>query len=234
MHFFGKSQDEQLEEYIEYLSYRRKRAWIEIGNWMDKAQPNDEFPFELSSNEQKIIEATVIATTQKRKELMAIGLVVIEPDKPDYRWSDLIAYPDVQRAIKESLGFSEEIWIEGVLPILLRLRPSSVAIRQIQSMEKSKKMLLEGALNIGLQTLENAMQAKSESYRNRRNGKTAYPEDKIRMAVSMYLEWKNSDNKKPSKKTTLHTIRLTFSRETSDQPSVKQIERWATNEKYRT
>jgi len=232
MHLFEKSQDEQIEEYIEYLSYRRKRAWIEIGNWMDWAKPNDEFPFELSSNEQKIIEATVIATTQKRKEFMAIGLVVIEPDKPDYRWSDLIAYPDVQRAIKESLGFSEEIWIEGVLPILLRLRPGSVAIRQIQSMEKNKKMLLEGALNIGLQTLENAMQAKSESYRNRRTGKTVYPEDKIRMAVSMYREWQKSNTPKPLQKAIISDIKMMFSGEKDKQPSGKQIERWAKGEKY--
>jgi hypothetical protein len=135
------SEDSQEKSILEYLSYRRKRAWIEIGNWMDNAKPNDEFPFKLSSSERKIIEAVVIATTKKRNELMRIGIVFIESNKPDFRWSDLVAYPDVQKAIK-SIGFSEETWVEGVLPMLLRMRPSSVAIRQMQIIANVKQELL--------------------------------------------------------------------------------------------
>lgn len=138
---------------------RHKLIWRKIGDWMDTANSEDalpEFPdFGYSTSEKKLIAAILQATSEKRLELIKLEMRVIESFHPDYRWSDLIAYPDVQKSIKESVGFSEETWISGVLPLLLQIRPSSVAIRLLQSMEMIKKSSNEGFIKIGLETMEN-------------------------------------------------------------------------------
>lgn len=149
---------------------RRKVIWRLIGSWMDNASQNDGLPaffgFEYSSSEEKLIQAILEATIAKRQELMQLELRSIEPDQADYRWSDLIAYPDVQRSIKEKVGFKEETWIEAVLPMLLRMRPSSMVIRLMQVVETVKKSADKGMVSIALQTLENAYVAEKEAKSN--------------------------------------------------------------------
>ena len=227
MHFFGKSQEEQQGLIEECLSYQRKLVWVKVGDWMDKAKPGDKFPFKLSSNEQRIIEAVIIATKQKREAFMKDALVVIEQDRPDFRWSDLIGYPDVQASVKEITGFKEETWVDSVLPILLRLRPTSVVIRSMQSIEHNKKTLLNGLVDIGLKTIESSIQTQRENYKKRRSEKYKYPEEKIRQAISMYQQWESLTGARPLKKAIISDIKLIFSEETTKQPSSKQIGRWA-------
>lgn len=218
---------------------RRKLIWRKIGDWMDYAKSGDALPeypgFSYSSSEKKLIDAILQSTAEKRIELIKLEWRVIESFHPDYRWSDLIAYPDVQKAIK-SIGFSEETWIEGVLSMLLRMRPSSVAIRQMQIIAKVKQELLNGTVNIALQTLENSIRSEEErhkeNHRNRRKGKTKYPDEKIKEAVSAYRNWQESKAPKALQKTMLGDIKMMFSDEEDEQPDDKTIKRWVEDKKY--
>ncbi|MDQ5770663.1 hypothetical protein [Thiothrix subterranea] len=171
---------------------RRKLIWRKVGDWMDTANSEDalpEFPdFGYSTSEKKLIAAILQATSEKRLALIKLEMRVIESFHPDYRWSDLIAYPDVQKSIKESVGFSEETWISGVLPLLLRLRPSSVAIRSLQSMEMIKKSSNGGFIKIGLETMK--ICRVSEQQPKIEGGKKGRYDDIKPEIRENYLKWK--------------------------------------------
>lgn len=220
------------------LLYEHKLRWRKTGEWMDTAKPEDELPnfpgLEYSSTEKKLIKETILHTTRKRTQLMAMEYRFIQPNEEDYRWSDLLGYPDVQQAIKESVGFSDEIWIDGALTTLLRMRPKSMIIRQIQATTKMQKTLLEGVLHVAMQTLANTEKAKHQSYKKRRDGKTQYPEECIKKAVEMYTIWESTQDKKTLKKEIIGNIKLFFLDQNLKQPSEKQIDRWVKNEKYWT
>jgi hypothetical protein len=171
---------------------RRKLVWRKIGDWMDTAKSGDtlpEFPdFGYSTSEKKLIKSILQTTSEKRLELIKLEMRVIESFHPDYRWSDLIAYPDVQKSIKESIGFSEETWISGVLPMLLRMRPSSVLIRSLQGMEIIKKSSNESFMKIGLETMENIyFQERQPKIAGGKKGRYDDIKPEIR---ENYLKWK--------------------------------------------
>ena len=85
---------------------RRKLIWRKVGDWMDYAKSGDVLPtfpdFGYSGSEEKLIAAILQSTAEKRIELIKLEMRVIESFHSDYRWSDLIAYPSIQKSIKES------------------------------------------------------------------------------------------------------------------------------------
>lgn len=133
---------------------RRKKIWVSVGKWMESSVADDELPnfpdFSYSSSEKKLIHAVLEVTNKKREELIRLEWRVIPQDEAGYTWSDLVTISDVEKEIINKLGTDMSVWVDRILPMLLRLKPRSAALINRLGVHQA----LLGSIHVAMSSLE--------------------------------------------------------------------------------